>query len=404
MPDLYLTYLGRPEVEAAALADDEILTAIETGLAMQGRGEAVIEPRVHLEPGTGAEGHFNVLRGFLGGPIGMAGVKVVGDFVGNYTVGLPSELGLLCLFDPGTGAPVAVIDASGITEMRTGAVTAVGAKYLAPPRPRVLGHIGARGSAYWNVRLLDRLFGFEVIRVHSRRPQSRDEFAARLSRELGKPVIATADWRSCVEGADIVVEASRLSAPEPLLRTEWIKPGALVVPYGTMSAVELSLTDIMSKVVVDDWGQCATGKFGALRAHVEAGKLTAGTLHAELGQIVAGLRPGRENSQETILFWHRGLSLSDIAPAMHCWSRPPRSASGNGCGTPDQPIGMVMPRRAQRGGGPAGPPPRPSRHDRCRVTPPVTPASRARRKVPAGIVTPVCLPRGRQWAQTGSWR
>jgi len=312
MPDLYLTYLGRPEVEAAALADDEILAAIEAGLAMQGRGEAVIEPRVHLEPGS-AEGHFNVLRGFLGGQVGMAGVKVVGDFVGNYTLGLPSELGLLCLFDPGTGAPVAVIDASGITEMRTGAVTAVGAKYLAPPRPRVLGHIGARGSAYWNVRLLDRLFGFEVIRVHSRRQESRDEFAARLSRDLAKPVIATTGWRSCVEGADIVVEASRLSAPEPLLRTEWIKPGALVVPYGTMSAVELSLTDIMSKIVVDDWGQCATGKFGSLRAHVEAGKLTAATLHAELGQIVAGLRPGRESDTETILFWHRGLSLSDIA-------------------------------------------------------------------------------------------
>jgi alanine dehydrogenase len=311
MTDLYLTYLSRPDVEAAALADEEILAAIEAGLAMQGRGETVIEPRVHLEPGAG--GHFNVLRGFLGGAVGMAGVKVVGDFVGNYTRGLPSELGLLCLFDPETGAPVAVIDASGITEIRTGAVTAVGARYLAPARPRVLGHIGARGSAYWNVRLLDRLFSFEEIRVHSRRPESRDGFAARLSRELGKQVIATQDWRSCAEGADIVVEAARLTAPEPMLRTEWIKPGALVVPYGTMSAVELSLTDIMSKIVVDDWGQCATGKFGALRAHVEAGKLTAQTLHAELGQIVAGLRPGRENGGETILFWHRGLSLSDIA-------------------------------------------------------------------------------------------
>src|SRR6516164_6571388 len=314
MPDLYLTYLGRPEVEAAALADDEILAAIEAGLAMQGRGEAVIEPRVHLEPRSGAEGHFNVLRGFLGGRIGMAGVKVVGDFVGNYTLGLPSELGLLCLFDPGTGAPVAVIDASGITEMRTGAVTAVGAKYLAPPRPRVLGHIGARGSAYWNVRLLDRLFGFEVIRVHSRRPESREGFAARLSRELGKPVVATADWRSCVEGADIVVEASRLSAPEPMLRTEWIKRGALVVPYGTMSAVELSLTDVMSKIVVDDWGQCKKGlPFGALRRHVDEEKLDENNLYAELGQIVAGLKPGREHDSETNLFWHRGLSLSDIA-------------------------------------------------------------------------------------------
>ena len=313
MRELHLTYLNRLDVDAAALADDEIIAAIEAALAMQGRGETVIEPRVHLEPDAGAEGHFNVLRGAIGGAIGLAGVKVVGDFVGNYTQDLPSELGLLCLFDPGTGAPVAVIDASGITDMRTGAVTAVGAKYLAPGRPKILGHIGARGTAYWNVRLLDRLFGFEEIRVHSRRAASRDEFARRLTRELGKQVVATADWRSCVEGADIVVEASRLSAPEPLLRTDWIKSGALVIPYGTMSAVELSLTDIMSKIVVDDWGQCRSGKFGALRAHVEAGKLTEDTLHAELGQIVAGLRPGREREEETILFWHRGLSLSDIA-------------------------------------------------------------------------------------------
>ena len=123
----------------------------------------------------------------------------------------------------------------------------------------------------------------------------------------------TEDWRSCVEGADIVVEASRLDRPEPMLRTEWIKLGALVIPYGTMSAVELSLTDIMAKLVVDDWGQCRGGPFGSLRAHVEAGKLSAETLHAEMGQIVAGLRPGRERDDETILFWHRGLSLSDIA-------------------------------------------------------------------------------------------
>jgi ornithine cyclodeaminase len=313
MPELHLRYLNRLDVAAAALADEEILATIEASLAMQGRGETVIEPRVHLEPRSGAEGHFNVLRGFIGGEIGLAGVKVVGDFVANYSHGLPSELGLLCLFDPRTGAPVAVLDAAGLTDMRTGAVTAIGAKYLARKGARTLGHIGARGTAYWNVRLLDRLFGFESIRVHSRRPASRAEFAERLARELGKQVVATADWRSCVEGADIVVEASRLSAPEPLLRTEWIKPGALVIPYGTMSAVELSLTDIMAKIVVDDWGQCRTGKFGALRPHVAAGKLTAQTLHAELGQIVAGRRPGRESEEETILFWHRGLSLSDIA-------------------------------------------------------------------------------------------
>jgi ornithine cyclodeaminase len=312
MPPIYITYMNRLDIEALAITDAEILAAIEGSLATQGRGEAVIEPRMHLEP-KAANGHFNVLRGALGGEIDAAGVKVVGDFVENYKIGLPSELAVLTLFDRFNGSPKAILDASGITDMRTGAVTAIGAKYLARKGSKVLGHIGARGTAYWNVRLLDHLFDFDEIRVHSRRPESRDGFAAKLSADLGKRVIATPDWRSCVEGADIVVEASRLDQPEPMLKTQWIKKGAFVVPYGTMSAVEFSLTDIMSKLVVDDWGQCKGGKFGSLRAHVEAGKLSEATLHAEMGQIVAGLKPGRESEDETILFWHRGLSLSDIA-------------------------------------------------------------------------------------------
>lgn len=313
MADINISYLNGPDVERLALSDDEILAAVEQALHAQGSGQTVIEPRVHLIPESSAKGHFNVLRGVVK-PLGVAGVKVVGDFVDNYRRGLPSEMAVLNLFDPETGMPKAFIDATGITEMRTGAVTALGAKHLARKDSRVLGHIGARGTAYWNVRLLDRLFDFDEIRVHSRRPESRNGFAERLSRDLGKPVVATEDWETCVRGADIVVEASRLPEPAPLLKTGWIAKGALVVPYGTMSAVELSLTDIMDKMVVDDWGQCRKGlPFGALRAHVDSGRLSEENLHAELGQIVAGLRPGRESDGETILFWHRGLSLSDIA-------------------------------------------------------------------------------------------
>src|SRR5260370_644044 len=194
MSPIYLHYLNALDVEALALTDDEILAAIEAGLAAQGRGETVIEPRVHLVPDASVPGHFNVLRGSFRAPINLAGVKVISDYVDNYKEGLPSEVGLLLLMDPRNGVP-----------------------------------------------------------------------------------------------------------------------NAIIVPYGTMSAVELSLTDIMSKMVVDDWGQCKSGQFGSLRAHVEAGKLSEATLHAEIGEIVAGRKPGRQRDDETILFWHRGLSLSDIA-------------------------------------------------------------------------------------------
>ncbi len=312
MDPIYIDYLNAFDIEALDLTNNEILAAIETSLAAQGKGQTVIEPRVHLEPDASFHGHFNVLRGYVA-PLGLAGVKVVGDYVDNYKLGYPSEFGVLNLFDPRTGVPKAILDATVITDMRTGAVTALGARHLARKGSKVLGHIGARGTAYWNVRLLDHLFDFDEIRVHSRRPESRDAFGAKLEADLGKKITVVDNWRDCVEGADIVVEASRLSQPEPLLKTEWIKKGAFVVPYGTMSAVELSLTDIMAKLVVDDWGQCKTGKFGSLRAHVETGRLSEQTLHAELGQVVAGLKPGRESEDETILLWHRGLSLSDIA-------------------------------------------------------------------------------------------
>jgi alanine dehydrogenase len=307
-----LTFLSGTDVERLALSDDEILAAVEGGLRAQGSGGARMEPRVHLEPDPAVRGHFNVLRGYLA-PLQLAGVKVVGDYLDNHELGLPSELGLLALFDARTGAPVAVIEASALTAMRTGALTAIGARYLARRDSRVLGHVGARGTAYWNVRLLDRLFDFAEIRVHSLRRESRESFARLLEADLGKPVRVTESWEDCLLGADIMVEASRLERPEPKLETRWVEPGCLVIPYGTISAVELTLTDVMDKIVVDDWGQARAGRFGALRAHVDTGQLSEKTLHAELCQIVVGDRPGRESDDERILFWHRGLSLSDIA-------------------------------------------------------------------------------------------
>jgi ornithine cyclodeaminase len=313
MRAINISYLNRADIERVALSDEEILIAVEATLHAQGTGQTVLEPRVHLVPDSPDKGHFNVLRGVVR-PLGVAGVKVVGDFYENYKQDLPSEVAVLNLFDPTTGIPLAIIDATAITEQRTGAVTAIGAKHLARKTSRILGHIGARGTAYWNVRLLDHLFDFDEIRVHSRRKESRDGFAAKLSKDLAKPVRPVSSWEACVREADIVVEASRLTKPEPLLKTDWIKPGALVVPYGTMSAVELTLTDIMTKIVVDDWGQCRKGlPFGALRQHVDSDRLHEGNLHAELGQIVAGKRSGRESDDETILFWHRGLSIADIA-------------------------------------------------------------------------------------------
>jgi ornithine cyclodeaminase len=307
-----ILFINAQDIEALHLSDEDILAAVEASLRAQGEGKTVIEPRVHLFPNPDFYGHFNILRGYIE-PLGVAGVKIVGDYVYNYKQNLPSEIALLNLFDPTTGAPLAIVDATEITNMRTGALTAIGAKYLAKKENQVLGHLGARGTAFWNVVLLDHLFDFKEIRINSKRRESTEAFAERLRTRLGKPVTIAPDSERCLKGADIMVEATRLLDPEVLLRTEWVEPGTFVVPYGTVSAVELSLTDVMDKIVVDDWGQCKGGVLGSLRRHVDTGRLSESTLYAEMGEIVAGLKPGREHDEERILFWHRGLSTNDIA-------------------------------------------------------------------------------------------
>ncbi len=312
-PAISIIYLNALDIDAIELTDDEILDAVNEGLVAQGTaGGAVIEPRVHLTPDPAFRGHFNVLRGYVA-PLNLAGVKIVGDYVDNYKLGLPSEMAMLNLFDPRTGMPRAIVDATAITDMRTGALTALGAKHLARPESKVLGHVGSRGTSYWNVRLLDHIYDFDEIRVHSRRPASREGFAERLRADLGKPIIVTDNWQDCLDGVDIAVEASRLETREEIFKTEWIKPGALVVPYGTVSALDLSMTQAMDMIVVDDLGQFRAGNLGALRPHINAGLLSEEGVHGELCEIVTGQKPGRRSPDERILFWHRGLSLSDIA-------------------------------------------------------------------------------------------
>ena len=324
---LWLRFLSGPDIESLGLSHAEIVAAVEDAVRAHGDGRVVVEPRVHLVPDNHGAGHFNVLRGHLGAP-GVSGVKVVGDFVANYAAGLPSELGLLTLYDPETGVPLVIMDATMITACRTGAMTAVGARYLARRDSRVLGHVGARGTAFWNVVLLDEMFDLDEIRITSRRPESREAFAQELAAVTGTRVRVTATAEEAFDRADILVEASRLTEPEPLLRTGSVQPGAFVVPYGTVSAVELDLLDVMDKVVVDDWREAQSGRFGALRRHVDTGRLSAASLYAELGQVVTGRRPGRERDDERILFWHRGLAILDIAVGLAILRRAEQQGAG----------------------------------------------------------------------------
>ena len=310
MSSLDILFLSKEDVDSLELSNQAIMDAIEQGLKAHGERKVIMPSKDHLAldfPNT----LFNILKGYVE-PINVAGVKVIGDFHDNYKHNLPSELALVTLYDPETGVPFAIVDGTMLTWMRTGAVTAVGAKYLANDKPRVLGHIGARGTAWYNVPMLDLLFDFEEIRVTSRRPESRERFADKMSAQLGKPVRVMDNTHDTVRDADIIIDASRLLEHQILVPDKLVKPGALVQPYGAVLSVERSLPFSVDKMLVDDWNQCQKSQYGQFAELVQGGELRTEHIYGEIGEVVAGLKPGRESQDERILFWHKGFAVSDI--------------------------------------------------------------------------------------------
>jgi ornithine cyclodeaminase len=304
-----LRFLNRAQVESLLPDADELVDVIEAGLRAHGRKETVLPPKAHLVLDHLVKGHFNILPGYVG-PVRRAGVKVIGDYVDNWKRQLPSEVALLTLYDPETGVPSCIMDATSLTWQRTGAVTCVGARHLARKDARIVTHIGARGTAFQNLKLLANEFDLAEIRVGSRRPESRERLATRVRQEIGVSCVAVEDLDGACRDADIIIEATRLERPASLISANAVKPGALVVTYGWMMAVDPELPFGMDKLVVDDWEQCRHG--GALYPLIESGRLTGDHIHAEIGEIACGAKPGRERADERILFWHRGFAISDI--------------------------------------------------------------------------------------------
>ena len=301
--------LDRQQVNELKPDGAALLEIVERGLRAHALGDVVLPPKAHIDLDQRFNGHFNILVGWAG-PAQLAGVKVISDYMDNYKHGLPSEVALLTLYEPAMGVPVALLDATDLTTWRTGAVTTLGARYLAHKDSKILGHIGARGTAFSNIELLAREHTFDEIRIHSRRPESRERLAERVRSELHLHAVAVASSEAAVTGADIVIEATRLEKPQVLIQDEWLKKDCLLVCYGWKMAVDPRTVLTASKVVVDDWNQCCVG--GQLHDLIVRGDLTREKVHAEIGEVVAGRKRGRESADGRIVFWHRGFAISDI--------------------------------------------------------------------------------------------
>ena len=303
----------------------EIMDIIETGLKAHGGGQVVLPPKGHIHLDDRYNGHFNILMGYAG-PIDTAGVKVIGDYVDNYRHGVPSEIAILTLYDPRTGIPLCIMDATDLTWLRTGAVTGIGARRLAAPASKILAHIGARGTAAANIRAIAGAFDLTEVRIASKRQETRDALAREVENELGLKAVSAASIKEAVADADIIVEATRLERPEILIADDMVKPGALLITYGWIMAVDPALPLAADKMIIDDWRQCCEG--GTFHSLIKEGRLRREHVHAEIGQIVSGSRPARESDRERIVFWHRGFAISDIVLGRHLYDQALQKRAG----------------------------------------------------------------------------
>ncbi len=275
---------------------DALLPAVRQALVDLSAGRVVQPLRSLME--IPAEQGFLFLKPALAG--NALATKLITLMPGNAARGLPTLLATIVLMDPATGAPLAVMDGTWITALRTAAASAVAADALTPPGAKVVAMLGSGALARTHAQALRAVRPLQEVRVWSRDPAN----VARCAGEIGGLACASAE--EAVRGADIVCTVT--NATEPVLRGAWLKPGAFVAAVGAPRPNWRELDDeAMRNIVVAD---------GRDAAEQEAGDviLSGAKVHAEIGEILAGTWP-RPAPGATVIFKSLGQAVEDAVAA-----------------------------------------------------------------------------------------
>jgi ornithine cyclodeaminase/alanine dehydrogenase-like protein (mu-crystallin family) len=302
----------------AALQPQPCADAMAAVLAGHARGETFMQLRSVMMP-PGAAGFMGLMPGWSrGGGDGTAAfaLKAVCIMPGNPARGLDAHQGLVTLFDGETGVPTAILDASAVTAVRTAAVTAVATGALARPDAATLAVLGAGTQARAHLRALAGVRAFERVWVHAPTTAHAEEVAAQASAAGLAGVTVAASAQEALRDADVVVTVT--SAREPVLRREWLKPGAHLNAVGASSPQnrEIDTATVAASALFCDSRESLANEAGEFRLAVTEGLIT-GVEHvrAELGEVLAATAPGRRDAGELTVFRSLGLAIEDLAAA-----------------------------------------------------------------------------------------
>ncbi|MGH9535730.1 MAG: ornithine cyclodeaminase family protein [Terriglobales bacterium] len=334
-------YLSQEDVLACGVLDMPRAMAVVAQAMMlwqQGRcrqpEKVVLRPED--DPGSEARGRMNFLCAQIGPPVSALGMKWIASFPANRARALPRASALVVLNSPETGLPLAVLDGTLISAVRTGAVTGLGARYLAPAKVRKIGVVGAGVQAHTQILgLATALPEVAEIAVVNRDAAPAIALAEDCQRRWGLPVRAAGSVAEALEDAQVALTITTAAAP--LLQARYIAPGALTVQMSGHEC-EFELVRQCQKLVCDSWEAVRHRGIMTPALMHAAGQLPAGAIHAQLGELLLGAKTGREHDGERIHFFHMGMGVEDVALAWDIYQRAGEHDRGRRLRLWDQPL------------------------------------------------------------------
>jgi ornithine cyclodeaminase/alanine dehydrogenase len=308
-----LLYLSQSDVSSVNLSMSEIIDALEVAFREKGEGRTEMPPKPGIHPG-GGDNFIHAMPAYIPA-MNAAGIKWVSGFPENFKRGLPYISGLLILNDAETGLPVSVMDCVWITAVRTGAATALSARYLARPDSSVVGVLGCGVQGRSNVEALNVLFPLKKVMAYDVAAEALRRYADEIQSRFGLEVVPVETPHQAVTGCDIVVTAGPiLKKPHATIRAGWLDEGAFA------SLVDFDAywhADAMAEAV-----KFCTDDTSQLLYYQQAGFFQKiPKIHADLGELAAGKKPGRESPKERTMAANLGLALDDVAVAPLVYQR-----------------------------------------------------------------------------------
>jgi ornithine cyclodeaminase/alanine dehydrogenase-like protein (mu-crystallin family) len=304
-----MTLLVLSQKEVEELLDMEgCIEVMAEALASLARGDVHVPMRIVVRP-AGEDTFLGLMPAHRGGGAPLYSLKTVCVFPDNPERGLDAHQGTVTLFDGETGETRAIMNASAITAIRTAAVSAVATRLLAREDARELGILGAGVQARSHLEALRLVRDFDTVRIFS--PTAAH--AQALAKEAGAEAVGSA--QEAVSDADIVVTAT--SAVDPVLRREWLKPGAHVNVIGGRPPTmrELDVATVADSAFYVDRRESAEKEAFDYRDALEAGAIGPDHIKGEIGDVLIGTAPGRQSPDELTVFRSLGLAVEDLAAA-----------------------------------------------------------------------------------------